>query len=266
MNMPSTLAAAGANRYVRMLLALLAAALILTGLAAAGPAPAASATAKPSSKAKTEQEEVKEIQRRLVVHGYPVTVDGSYGARTLYAVQDFQRDHGLAPTGFVHDFAPTGFDTNTTFFALLAPPAKKPSRTPTRLTNTQAVSRLRAAGVTWHASNNGCMDKDKRGCTSFTDILAPTLDLAIDLKKRSGCDVTVTGGTEAGHNAGSRSHSEGYKIDIRPNPCIDKFITSHMFRGPDRGNDPRWLTHSAEYVLEHPKNGGPVHWDIKYTL
>ncbi|GLW74502.1 hypothetical protein Kpho02_68000 [Kitasatospora phosalacinea] len=264
MNTTSYLAAAGKNRYVRMFLALLAAVLVLTGLGAASPAPAASAADKPSSKAQKDREEVKEIQRRLVAHGYPVTVDGSYGARTMYAVEDFQRDHGLAPTGLVHDFVVTGFDTNTTFFALLAPPAKKSSSTPAKLTNSQAISRLRAAGVDW-SSSNGCTDKDKYGCTSFTKMLAPTLDLAIDLKNRSGCDVTVTGGTEVGHSDGARSHGTGYKIDVRPNPCLDKFITSHLFRGKDRGSDPRWLTHDAEYVLEHPKKGA-VHWDIKYTL
>ncbi|WP_051055599.1 MULTISPECIES: peptidoglycan-binding domain-containing protein [Kitasatospora] len=265
MNATSALAAAGRNRYVRILLALLAAVLVLTGLAAAVPAPTATAAAKPSSKARADREEVKEIQRRLVAHGYPVTVDGSYGARTLYAVQDFQRDHGLAPTGLVHDFAPTGFDTNTTFFALLAPPAKKSSGAPAKLTNSQAISRLRAAGVDWHSSKD-CTDQGKYGCTSFTKMLAPTLDLAIELKKRSGCDVTVTGGTEVGHSTvGARIHGTGYKIDVRPNPCLDKFITNNLFRGEDRSSDPRWLTHDAEYVLEHPQKGA-VHWDIKYTL
>ncbi|MFD8478957.1 hypothetical protein [Kitasatospora sp. NPDC059673] len=136
-----------------------------------------------------------------------------------------------------------------------------------RLTHAEATARLRAADVEW-SSSKGCSDKNGNGCTSFDGILAATLDLAIDLKKRSHCEVMITGAAEVHphRTTGTRTHGNGYKIDVRPNSCVGAFVTDHFHRAGTRGEakDPKWTAGSAEYVLEkHGKKG--EHWDITYT-
>jgi hypothetical protein len=40
-------------------------------------------------------------------------------------------------------------------------------------------------------------------CTSYEGILSGTVDSVITLKKASGCDLVITGGTEVGHAGGT---------------------------------------------------------------
>jgi peptidoglycan hydrolase-like protein with peptidoglycan-binding domain len=44
---------------------------------------------------------VKQIQARLVAHGYKVATDGAFGPRTAAAVKDFQKKAGIAQDGVV---------------------------------------------------------------------------------------------------------------------------------------------------------------------
>ena len=44
---------------------------------------------------------VRDVQRRLTRLGYPLSADGGYGPYTTSRVQDFQRDHDVAPTGAI---------------------------------------------------------------------------------------------------------------------------------------------------------------------
>ena len=44
---------------------------------------------------------VRDVQRRLTRLGYPLSADGGFGPYTKSRVQDFQRDHDVAPTGAV---------------------------------------------------------------------------------------------------------------------------------------------------------------------
>ncbi|MGW4384008.1 hypothetical protein [Kitasatospora sp. NPDC004531] len=137
-----------------------------------------------------------------------------------------------------------------------------------RLTHAEATARLRAAGVEWTSSKH-CSDKYGEGCTSFDGILAATLDLAVDLKKRSRCAVLITGAAEVHpHGTGKgRTHGNGYKLDVSPDSCVSTFIADHFHRDGTRGKnkDPRWTTASAEYVLEKHNQERGKHWDITYT-
>lgn len=46
--------------------------------------------------------DVRKVQSGLVREGYLKTVTGSYDNETINAVKDFQRDHGLLPTGYMN--------------------------------------------------------------------------------------------------------------------------------------------------------------------
>lgn len=45
--------------------------------------------------------EVRQIQEQLVLRGYSVVVDGSYGPQTAAAVRQFQTDHGITVDGII---------------------------------------------------------------------------------------------------------------------------------------------------------------------
>jgi hypothetical protein len=76
------------------------------------------------------------------------------------------------------------------------------------VTQAQAEKRFKAAGIKW-SSSGGCTDKTKTTCTSFDGLRESTVAGAITLKKACNCDLTITGGTERGHEDGPQSHAKG---------------------------------------------------------
>ncbi len=91
--------------------------------------------------------------------------------------------------------------------------------------------------------------------------------------------MTVTGGTvrwiiqyfllfdyslhkqETGHGRGTHSHSNGYKIDISLNPCINSYITKQFSHIGKRGDGAALYKASSGNV--YAKEGN--HWDIAFT-
>ncbi len=91
--------------------------------------------------------------------------------------------------------------------------------------------------------------------------------------------MTVTGGTvrqiqkyfllfdyslntqETGHAGGTYSHSNGYKIDISLNSCINSYVTTQFSYIGERGDG------AAQYQASngniYAKEGD--HWDITFT-
>ncbi|MET8161427.1 hypothetical protein ABZT47_34135 [Sphaerisporangium sp. NPDC005289] len=130
-----------------------------------------------------------------------------------------------------------------------------------RLRHPQAARRLQRAGLRWRSSGN-CVNRHRHSCTSLATVRLQTLWGLVDLKRRSGCDVLVTGGTETGHAGGVLSHGKGYKIDVAHNRCIDRFIRS-KHQGRVRGD-------GARLFYEHRPQGHttyanePSHWDITF--
>ncbi|WP_449064009.1 hypothetical protein [Planomonospora algeriensis] len=126
------------------------------------------------------------------------------------------------------------------------------------LNHTQAARRLQRAGLGLYSSG-GCTDRRLRQCTSLEAIRTRTLRGAIRLKRRSGCPLTLTGGTEIGHVVGRYSHGNGYKLDVAPNACVDRHITrTQPFRGVR--SDGALLYGSPESLYART----PSHWDILF--
>ncbi|WP_248964702.1 hypothetical protein, partial [Sphaerisporangium perillae] len=130
-----------------------------------------------------------------------------------------------------------------------------------RLQHPQAARRIRHAGLRWRSSGN-CVSRHRPSCTSLDAVRLGTLWGLVNLKRRSGCDVVVTGGTETGHAGGVHSHGKGYKIDVAHNRCIDRYIRNKT-AGRVRGD-------GARLFYEHRPQGStvyanePSHWDITF--
>lgn len=123
------------------------------------------------------------------------------------------------------------------------------------------AAKLAAAGISI-SSTGSCADRRNASCTSLDGMKQNTVDQVIAIKQAcTGCGVTVTGGTEVGHESGSTSHSAGYKIDLATNAQLDAYIRS-LTRSGSRGSDDRYLDRCGnEYVRET----SPNHWDITVT-
>lgn len=104
-----------------------------------------------------------------------------------------------------------------------AVPPQVQQRLPVRLQHLQATERLKQAGLNWTSSGK-CSNRHVGHCTSLQAVRAATVDEVIALKQRSQCPIVITGGTEVGHAPGPYSHHAGYKLDIKPNKCINDYI------------------------------------------
>lgn len=93
------------------------------------------------------------------------------------------------------------------------------------MSHAAAVAKLNANGITITSSGN-CTDRNNPNCTSLEGVLSGTVDGVIKLKGYSRCaSVVITGGTETGHQAGpGKTHGNGYKLDLRHQPCLDNYI------------------------------------------
>ena len=78
-----------------------------------------------------------------------------------------------------------------------------------------------------------------------------------ELQKASGDQLIITGGTEAGHANGTYSHSNGYKIDLRPTTKLNNYITSNF----EKIGDNKYKDSSGNTYWRHP----PDHWDVTIT-
>ncbi|GAA3438447.1 hypothetical protein [Kutzneria kofuensis] len=129
----------------------------------------------------------------------------------------------------------------------------------TKLTQSQAASQLRAAGITWSSSGN-CTDRSNPHCTSFDQINASTVNGVITLRNASGCAINITGGTEVGHASGTYSHYNGYKVDISHNSCIDNYVhNSFSYIGLRGDGYPQWKSAAGNLYCDEGN-----HWDITY--
>ncbi|MFS1298752.1 hypothetical protein [Streptosporangium longisporum] len=169
--------------------------------------------------------------------------------------------------------AKTGEKTTATAAGKAATAAGKPAEAPAseaqqvqrqrslRLQQTDAEQLLRQAGLRW-TSSGGCSNRQGRNCTSLQAVRSGTISSAIDLKRRSGCRLVVTGGTEVGHAPGPYSHFAGYKLDIKPNACINRYIKKNHPKQGVRGDGAR--LYGEEGASEPLYAREADHWDILF--
>ncbi|MFC4588094.1 hypothetical protein [Sphaerisporangium corydalis] len=130
-----------------------------------------------------------------------------------------------------------------------------------RLQHPQATRRLRLAGLRWRSSGH-CVDRLGPSCTSLASVRLGTLWGLVNLRHRSHCPLTVTGGTETGHAGGRYSHGNGYKIDIAHNRCVDRYVRRKR-AGQVRRDGARlfYERHPQGYTVYANE---PSHWDILF--
>jgi hypothetical protein len=129
----------------------------------------------------------------------------------------------------------------------------------TKLTQAQAESRFRAAGITW-SSSGGCTNRNNATCTSFEGLNLITAQGAVTLKGASGCALNITGGTETGHASGTYSHWNGYKLDFSKYACIGSYIKSAFSYAGLRGDGyPMWKSGAGNVYTDEGS-----HWDVVF--
>ncbi|WP_336209220.1 hypothetical protein [Nonomuraea sp. LPB2021202275-12-8] len=134
-----------------------------------------------------------------------------------------------------------------------------PRHATVHLSHTRAANWIKGAGLRWQSTGN-CTNRRLHNCTSLDSVRTSTVAGLVDLKHRSQCPVTVTGGTEAGHAPGRFSHGAGYKIDISHNQCIDRYITKNHDRTGVRSDGAALYRSSAGTVFADESD----HWDILF--
>lgn len=127
------------------------------------------------------------------------------------------------------------------------------------VTQAQAESAFRAAGITW-SSSGGCTTRSNASCTSFEGLRQTSVDGARTLKSASGCALNITGGTEVGHASGTYSHYNGYKLDFSLSTCLTSYVTN-TFTYVGTRSDGAQLYRSAS-GNEYAKEGS--HWDVTF--
>ncbi len=107
------------------------------------------------------------------------------------------------------------------------------------------------------SSSGNCSDRTRKECTSLDGIREKTLDRIMELQDKVGINLTITGGTEAGHAAGPHSHANGYKIDLRPEPRLNNYIEANF----TKVSGSKWKDSNGNIYYRHE----PDHWDITIT-
>ncbi|MFG2088678.1 MULTISPECIES: hypothetical protein [unclassified Spirillospora] len=117
---------------------------------------------------------------------------------------------------------------------------------------------LRGNGIRW-TSTGGCSNRKVTTCTSFENIRWGTIKGLIGFAESSGCEITVTGGTERGHASGTHSHWNGYKADIAPGRCVDRAIKRYPSAGV-RGDGAELYRSPGGALFAREKD----HWDVTF--
>ncbi len=128
--------------------------------------------------------------------------------------------------------------------------------TGTSAAETAARNYLAAHGI--GVNNPPCPAGQTTGCTTLAGVRQQTLDAIVSLKNRCNCSVTITAGSEGGHEPGTYSHATGYKVDLRYDTNTFSTIT-HFPQLPTRSDGAeQWQDPAtgAIYALESD------HWDV----
>ena len=96
--------------------------------------------------------------------------------------------------------------------------------------------------------------------TSLEGIREATLLEIVWLSSRIGAsNIVITGGTEStgGHNSGTYSHGNGYKVDLRLNSTLDRYIENNFTREGSVGGYPAYRSPNGGLYVNEGN-----HWDV----
>lgn len=108
--------------------------------------------------------------------------------------------------------------------------------------------------------------------TQLAGIQQDTIDAVVNMKEDSGCNFIITGGTEdtGVHSTSIYGHTNGYKVDIDDNPCMNNYFTGWTKIAPrtDRVNGqsvlvPRYQNGNIIAADERNVPTRGSHWDIQ---
>jgi len=158
----------------------------------------------------------------------------------------------------LHDFSRNGSDTslvNDDPSLPPPPPPVSPPAGPGQYTHEEALAALSVANISVVSSGN-CTDKTKKTCTSLDGVQKNSIQRLIEFQQAYGSPIIITGGTEVGHAAGTYSHSNGYKIDLKQTTSLNEYIKSNF---TDIGGN-KYRDSNGNIFYYH----NPPHWDIQF--
>ncbi len=136
-------------------------------------------------------------------------------------------------------------------------------------------------GEAFSVNKGGCINEAQTNCTSL-DVRDGTRNGIINLQNRcsSGnvsCDLIISGGAEGGHESGTYSHKNGYKMDISyRSPGAQKFreflgnqsVTNEDTFIQETGSSMKpntnyiFQNNGYAYIVRLEEGNGQDHWDI----
>lgn len=134
----------------------------------------------------------------------------------------------------------------------VTPPAVEPGT----MSHADAVAAL--GGAFTISSSGSCSDRNMRSCTSLDGIRTVSINRIREFQAAVGIPLVITGGTEVGHAAGTYSHGNGYKIDLRIDDTLNTYITTNF----TPAGASKWKDVNGNIFYRH---GPPDHWDITFT-
>ncbi|MDN3354488.1 hypothetical protein [Actinomadura sp. DC4] len=123
----------------------------------------------------------------------------------------------------------------------------------------EASALLRIAGLRWISSGH-CTRRSNPHCTSLDGLRPSTLDGVLQFREASRCGLVISGGTERGHSRGGLSHGAGYKLDVLPSHCVNRYVRHHYQRLHRRGDGAAVYRAPGRSLFARE----PSHWDITF--
>lgn len=97
------------------------------------------------------------------------------------------------------------------------------------------------------------------GQTCLNGLQTNTTQGVESIQQSCNCSLTITGGTECGHStSGTYNHSNGYKLDLRPDANIDSYVQQQgCSKAPPDTN-----CKGADGNTYRYETAGGAHWDV----
>jgi len=219
--------------------------------AAAPKPPAAPSSSSPTLKTGAHGAAVSDLQQRLRAHGYNVSVDGDFGAKTANAVRQFQRAKGLTADGVVGP---------KTWAKLKAKPTSSP--TPPASGGKKVTGYVNGVprSITVSSVGNGKFMRTD-AAAKFNAMKAAAARAGITLSVNSGFrtqaeqrylyNLYLAGKGNLAARPGYSNHQGGLSADIN-------------MPGGYSGSTYKWLkAHAAAYGFKNDVGGEPWHWTFK---